>query len=308
MGAVGKILVFLNLIFSVVTSGLIVMVFTTRTSWKAEFEKVKNVALVAEAAYKSEKLARDNDLRSRDSQIKSLAEEKGVLTSQHADDAKAIADLRKDVSKAQADNATQVATNTALSNELGSLKSERDTLTKQAVALRNKNIEQQKEINDQKQIATNNKIEADAQTAKAQRLLNRVEELERNNTQLTSRLNALGGGGAGGSSSSILNPPPTPAPRDVKGTVRAVGTTGLTVVNLGSDSGISAGNKLEVYRVDADNPARSVYLGELVISRTEPKQAVGQFYPKNVARPDQRLPKVGDIVSTTLGSGNSSNR
>jgi len=54
--------------------------------------------------------------------------------------------------------------------------------------------------------------------------------------------------------------------------------------------------------VDPRDPLKSLYLGELIISRTEPKQAVGQFYPKYNAKPDERLPKVDDVVSTGLGS------
>ena len=136
---------------------------------------------------------------------------------------------------------------------------------------------------------------------RVRRLLDKVEELEKNVTQLTSKIVQLGGD-RGGSSTSLLNPPPTPAPRDVYGTVMAVGTGGLTIISIGSDSGLSSGNKLLVYRVDAKNPKNSIYLGEMVVSRTEPKQAAGQFYPKPFAKPDERLPQVKDVVSTSLGS------
>ena len=177
----------------------------------------------------------------------------------------------------------------------------REILAKEAQVQRAQVLVVQKELNDQKLLATNNRIEADAQTAKARRLLDRVEELERNVTQLTNKIVALGGE-RGGSTNSLLNPPPTPAPRDVRGTVMAVGTGGLTIINIGSDSGLSAGNKLLVYRVDAQNPKNSIYLGEMIVSRTEPKQAAGQFYAKPFAKPDERLPQKGDVVATSLGS------
>jgi hypothetical protein len=141
-----------------------------------------------------------------------------------------------------------------------------------------------------------NRIEADSLKAIRDRLLNRLEDLEKNYTALQNKLNAIGGGSGG--NASLLNPPPTPAPRDVKGTVRAVATNGLTVVNIGSDSGISVGNKLDVYRVGPQN----IYMGELIISRTEPKQSVGQFYPKPFAKAEEKLPKVDDIVSTSLSN------
>ena len=40
MTVLGKILVFVNLVFSLVTAGLIVMVFTTRTNWNDAFKKL----------------------------------------------------------------------------------------------------------------------------------------------------------------------------------------------------------------------------------------------------------------------------
>jgi hypothetical protein len=39
----------------------------------------------------------------------------------------------------------------------------------------------------------------------------------------------------------------------------------------------------------------------MLVSRTEPKQAVGQFTPKPFAKPNERLPKQNDVVSTSLG-------
>lgn len=302
MTAVGKTLVFLNLIFSVATAGLIVMVFTTRASWKAEYEKVKNVAVVAEAAYKSEKTARENDVKSRDSLIKSQADTIAAVTSERNEMRQRNDSLSAEIIKERKEKGDAQANHAALSQEVTSLKVERDTLTAEAVNLRGRVLAIQKELNDQKLLAVNNRIEADSFKAKSDRLLARLEEVEKNLTVANNRLNALGATGATGREPSLLTPPPTPAPRDVKGTVTAVGTGGLTVVNIGSDSGLSAGNKLDVYRVDPKEPLKSLYLGELVISRTEPKQAVGQFYAKPFAKPDERLPKVKDVVSTSLGS------
>ncbi|MCE9532508.1 MAG: hypothetical protein K8T89_15515 [Planctomycetes bacterium] len=304
MTSVGKILVFMNLLMSVATSGMIVLVFTTRTNWKNEYEKVKNVALVAEASYKTEKIAHSNDIISRNAQISSLGKQNDSLVTERnkiRDEMTAQEVLYKK-ERLRADQA--VATLTTQSQEIIALKSEREILSKEANDQRAIVLERQRELNEQRVLATNNKIEADSQKQRAERLLSRVEELEKNNTQLANKLNSLGGssGSGTGSTASILNPPPVAAPRDVFGTVRAVATSGLTVINIGSDSGISTGNKLFIYRVDEQNPKNSLYLGEMVVSRTEPKQAVGQFYPKPFAKPDERVPKIDDVVSTSLGS------
>jgi hypothetical protein len=301
MTSVGKILVFMNLLMSIATSAMIVLIYTSRTRYAVEYEKAKNVALVAEAAYKTEKQAHDNDVRNRDSQIDSLAKINQAVTTERNDLLTEKKDMSAQLAVERNEREVAQATNKALSGELTSQKAERDILTADAQTQRAKVLEVQKDLNDTRLLAVNNRIEADAQTQKARRLLDRVEELERNNTTLTNQIKSLGAT-ASASGNSLLNPPAIPAPRDVRGTVRAVATSGLTVVSIGSDSGISAGNKLYIMRIDTQNPANSLYLGELVISRVEPKQAVGQFYPKPFAKPDERLPKENDMVSTSMGS------
>jgi len=301
MTSVGKILVFLNLLMSLAVAAMIVLIFTSRTRWAAEYEKARNSALVAEAAYKTEKLAHESDVKSRDNQIDSLGKVNLTLATERDDLKKANRDLSDVNDKKSEEISKEQGINTTLRGEVDTLKAERGTLTADAQAQRAKVIETQQLLNTARLDAQNKEIEANAQTQKARRLLERLEEVEKNNTQLVNKINSLGGAGAS-SADSILKPAPTPAPRDVYGTVKAVATSGLTVINIGSDSGISAGNKLLIYRPDNQNPKNSLYLGELVVSRTEPKQAVGQFYPKPFAKPDERLPKENDVVSTSLGS------
>jgi len=301
MTAVGKILVVMNLLFSVACVALIVQVFSTRTNWKNEYEKVARLALVAEAAYKQEKLAHEADLRGRDSQV--VTQEN--LQKESETNSKTADTRREEVEKSNRDF---VAENKKLANDraildtqVETLQKERDLLVKDRETVRARVLEVQKELNEQRLFATNKQIESDSLGARNRRMADRIEELERDSASMRARLNA-GGGGAQTGQPSILSPGPVAPPRDVKGTVRAVASSGLTVINIGSDSGLSAGNKLEIYRIDAQNPKNSVYLGELVLGRTEPKQAVGQFYPKPFAKPDERLPKVDDIASTSLGN------
>ena len=56
MNTLGKTLVFLNLIFSVLTGALIVMVFATRTNWKLGYDR-KDQALQIERADKVKAVA-----------------------------------------------------------------------------------------------------------------------------------------------------------------------------------------------------------------------------------------------------------
>ena len=62
----GRLLVFMNLVFSVITGALIVFVFTTRANWVAAYKDAEAKAKTAEAAYKSERGAHDSDVRQKD--------------------------------------------------------------------------------------------------------------------------------------------------------------------------------------------------------------------------------------------------
>src|SRR5262245_33978944 len=49
MTVLGKILVFVNLVFSLITGALIIMVFATRTNWKAGFDDLNKKYTVQQA-------------------------------------------------------------------------------------------------------------------------------------------------------------------------------------------------------------------------------------------------------------------
>jgi hypothetical protein len=296
MTVVGKVLVIMCLLLSVLTCGMIALVFVTRTNWKTEYEKMRNVALVAEAAYKTEKQAHETDNKAHEGREEAKDNENRLLSTLNNTQAEEIKRQQAQIAVEQGINKTSQTTNVASSSELLQQKAERDLLAKDAQEARAFLLETQKKLNEQTLAATTQKIEADTQRQRANQLLVRVEDLEKNLIQATNKLTSLGVIAAGSSDTSLLNRQPSPAPRDVKGTVMVVNAQGLMVVNIGSDSGISAGNKLYVYQMDPP-----VFLGEMVVSRTEPKQAVGQFKPKPFAKPNERLPKQNDIVSTSLG-------
>ena len=319
MTIVGKILVFLNFVFAVATVYLIAQTFVTKESWRKSYEEMKNRALVAEAKYAQSEVRAANVEKSLHPQIAEAnrraddeARQRKVYTGDKSVNPPVVGKYEEAVEQLTNldKKLNDVTTNHRASlAEILVLRDERNILIKQTEVARADVLKVQKDLNDEKRKSVEFQVEAQSFRQKAERMQARVEELEKNVTTLTNKINALGPS-AGVSAQSLLNPPPVPAPRDVYGTVKAVATSGITVISLGSDSGISAGNKLEVYRIDEKNPRNSVYMGELVISRTEPKQSVGQFYPKPFAKPEERLPRAedlpkgikGDVVSTGLGN------
>lgn len=319
MTAVGKVLVFLNFVFSIAVVYFLAQTFVTRDNWRKKYEEQKNLNLIIEAKYK------ERDVRA-DTEVKAVHPENAEMARRLEDVEKRLKFYEGDKTVNPAvpgkyEQATDqiaelekqkkaIQTNlTATESEIAVLRDERVILVKQAETERANVLAIQKKLNDEMRKTVEVTIDRDQFKQKSERMLTRVEELEKQVTTLTNTINSLGPI-AGKSARSLLTPPPVPAPPDVYGTVKAVATSGITVISLGSDSGISAGNKLEVYRIDEKNPRNSVYMGELIVSRTEPKQAVGQFYPKPFAKPEERLPRAddpakgvkGDVVTTGLNN------
>src|ERR1700733_14376876 len=81
MTVFGKILVFMNLLFSVVTGALIVFVFTTRANWVAAYGDAKAKAEANEKVYLAEKVAHDNDRKQAEASDAALRAEVTALRS-----------------------------------------------------------------------------------------------------------------------------------------------------------------------------------------------------------------------------------
>src|SRR5262245_4441300 len=213
----GKILVFMNLVFAVVTGALIVFVFTTRTSWQTAYVDAKAKAEAAETAYKAERASHENDLKQRDSasasdkaEIERMQKELGNVQAENERLAKATADQANLTNKsASNEKATQ--------EEIKQLKVERDDMVKEQGDLRSRIVNQQKEIDSWRNTAVNADLQAKNLLQKNNRLLRSVEEL----TLKVRDLESIGTGltGSGGSGGSIVEPPPRSAPGGVRGKV-----------------------------------------------------------------------------------------
>ncbi len=266
-------------------------VFTTRASWHTAYADAKQKAEAAAAAYKSEKASHQNDLAQ-------LAEEAKGSTAE-------IDRLKKEVANVQAENdrlakaaASQQnltdkanTTEKVLQEELKQIKTERDDIIKEKDDLRNRIVNQQKEIDRWRNTAVNADLQAKNLLQKNNNLLRSVEDL----TVKVRDLESTGAGlvGNGGAGTSIVEPPPRAAPGGVRGKVTYVGSagSGLAQVDVGSDSGLSAGNVLTVYQ-------GSEYKGDLKLTSVLPKSAVGKFTPA------KRTSKIvaGDKVITSFSS------
>ncbi|WP_020470497.1 hypothetical protein [Zavarzinella formosa] len=291
MTAFGKILVFMNLLFSVVTGFLIIMVFDKRTDWKTKYDKMERRAEAAELSYKAEKMSHDNDLKQKDSSSSSLVVEVASLKDRLSS---SQADSEANLKKAQEQEklaSTYLVDSQKIQAEMAQVREERQRLIDEKQAQRVALVKVQQEVDDQRVKYVNADLMAKALQSKNTNLLRQLEELtvklrdvEQGNTVLV---------GGSSNSNSVLNPPPKAAPPGVRGRVTAVGREGtfLAQINVGSDSGVTSGNVLTVFRGDT-------YVGDLTITGTEPKIAVGKFVPAKRTLAIQ----VDDSVITSFSS------
>jgi cell shape-determining protein MreC len=282
----GKLLVFLNLVFSIATGALIVFVFTTRANWVAAYKDAEAKVKTAEQAYKSEKAAHENDLRQKEAEMAGQKEQVKQLTTAVETAQQEARSARELATKNEGLSATGQASQAKLQAELAQIREERDGLVKQQNELRARIVSIQQELDKQVEKAVLADLRARNMEQKASNLLRQVEELTVRNRELEANPLAPGGGGG-----RTVEEGTTTAPAGVRGKVTDVGTN-LAQIDIGSDSGLSQGNSLVVYRGNE-------WVGDLTLTRVEAKQAVGKFTP---ARRGAEVKK-GDLVITSFTGG-----
>ncbi len=291
MTAVGKILVFLNLVFSLVVGGLVVFAYIARTQWADAYKKLEaqNQVLNASATtYKSliDKAREDANAEIAKANAEKNSAQKDLMTANQT-----IAQLRDENIKlrGQVGKDTTLATKYTVEvekrqDDVAKLRSTLDLTQKKVIDVEKRNAELVHE-------ATVAQIERRA----TQDLANRAEkELQRLQKELV-RMRANGGGTAtarvGGK-----NPPPEP----VEGLVKNTDPSGLMTLTIGSDAGLTKGHTLELFRLNTAMPSQSKYLGTVRIVESTPHESVAQ--------PVSRLsgaPQAGDRVANEIQNGGS---
>ena len=272
MTVFGKILVFMNLLFSVVTGALIVYVFTTRSNWVAAYNDAKTKAEAVEKAYQAEHTSHENDRKQAESAQAALGEQVGLLDKQIAVLRDETERLRKTADAQTNLNNTSAAEAKRLQAELDQQKSERDALVAEKESLRKRIIDIQKELDGWRSTAITSDLEAKNMRQRVTNLLRQVEELTARTRELEAAAPGAGGGSRG--TGSAAEEVAKAAPPGVRGKVTGIGINGLAQINIGSDSGLSPGNSLIVFRGNE-------YLGDLKLTAVDPKVAVGRFEPKS---------------------------
>lgn len=298
MTVIGKILVFFVFIFSVAMAGLTVWTFTTRYNWKAYADNAINEAKKAEEAFKKERAAHEANLKAAGAAVAQL--ESALKNEQTRTEAET---RRANELQSKIDAQTNLATGSdanskRFESELAQRQEERNQLVKDKEDLQTRLVTLQNTINEERRRATEAEIQERSVRQINQKLLKDLENALVTIRELESRAAGLSTG-TGGGERSVLDATPRPAPPGVIGKVTEISkTSDLVVINIGSDSGLQAGHSLMVYRGDSgDAKIAPEYLGQLLLTRVDPKGAVGSFKPATASKKIMK----GDSVATSFG-------
>ncbi len=282
MTAFGKILIFLNLVFAMLTGGLIGMVYLTRTNWKVAYDKVSAAATAADASYKQLLTEDANLIRTKDQAVKKVESERDEQT-------KKLAAKTTEVEQLQGQLAATQRTNDKSSQTTVSVTAEIERSRAEVAQLRQQLNDRDTRINGLEQQLTrvrdesiNYKLNLESLKERFQNLLTQNEELQK---QVSSGTQGL----------AIRRPTDKgPPPENVRGTIKVVDGN-LATISVGSDSGVNKDNVLQIYRLSP----KAEYLGKLTILSATPFEAVGRIE----LAPQRPVIKVGDeVASRILGS------
>jgi hypothetical protein len=282
MTTIGKILVIINFVFSLLTGALILMVFQLSTNWESSYKKLKgyydvsqaNVKVYAQEAGEA-RLNADKEKNRVEGEKREIAKNLEKAVEELTIAKKNVDELEKQVKLSGL--STQNAT-----GELLRLKDELKLEQAKVKDREGKIVELAKTAKEQQDKAVQANIKARTFEERSISLTQALEQSTRD-LELTKQ----------GKSAARPGGERRPPPEDVEGIVKnSDAKSGLVTVSIGSDAGITKGNSLYVYRL-APKP---MYLGEIRIIDVNHHEAVGR--PMMAQRGGQLQP--GDIVASQI--------
>jgi hypothetical protein len=281
MTVFGKILVFVNLVFSLIVGALVIMVYIVRTNWAAEYTQLTKRHEVAQKA--TEVALQDK--------AKILADYDGLIKKAEADLKDAIAQIKAEQAKLEAET-TKFNTEKLRGDKYEALvkgsQVEVERRQSDVVKMRdslNSEIKKNNELvttsNQLRDAATAAEIQAKALKERNEQVVAQLQDMARDVARLKSA--AAGGAAATTTVRNGKNPPP----ENVEGRITVTDPSGLVKISIGSDAGLARNQTLEVFRL----APRPTYLGTIRILEVGATEAVAQPIGKLSAplQPEDRV-------------------
>jgi len=289
MTPVGKILVFVNLIFSLFVGAMGLMVFTADTNKNYEINKVqreRDVLKASNTTYQEESKALT------ESSASGIKENEVALS-------KAKVDL-EDVKRRMDDSEKKY-------NEASKKLNEKDIVLQTSVAELNRRQELNNQMREilKAEVKRNSDITKELEQTRSKEISESISAQtyratnERLEVQLRDMAKDFERVKSGGTSAlaQVNKASKNPPPDNIEGMVKDAAASGLIKISIGSDAGLAKGHTLEMFRLSAV-ASQSKYLGTVRILEVTPNEAVAQ-----PVRPLADKPIVGDrVASRILGS------
>lgn len=291
MTAVGKVLVFFNLVFSVVICAMIVQVYVARTNWVTAYKSLEEKAIAKSAEAEAEVNIQKSKVAAQRAEIGRLAKQLSDQTGEVARLEGELRDANTQLSTKNRQYEEQSDTTKTITDELKRIERERDQLKQRSDQQAIQIVSLTNQLNEQRDVANATQLKYESVREKNEKLVESNETLTRENRRLRFQI-ADGGPTPSGGGRSVLSPERTEVPRNVEGRIHSV--NGATIsINIGRDSGIQPGAVLDVFRRNLNNPSDSRYFGKLTIQESDAKVAVGRYQPYPGVR---ETPVAGDTV------------
>lgn len=289
MTPVGKILVFVNLAFSLFVGAMGLMVFTADTGKNVEIAKIVSELKVLKASNLTYQEENKVLLEGKDSEVKRLEKDIDKQKTDLEDKDRIAKDKQKQL------------------DDFSKKLNEKDIILQTAVAESNRRQEQNDQMREilKTEVDRNQKLAKDLEKSKSEEVSQRITALtlkstnEKLEVQLREMARDMERVKTGGSSAAaqlnkgMKNPPP----ENVDGLVKVADASGLVKISVGSDVGLAKGHTLELFRLSPLS-SQSKYLGTIRILEVSPHEAVAQ-----PVRALTDKPMAGDrVASKILGS------
>jgi hypothetical protein len=283
MTTVGKILVFLNLVFSLIVGGLVMVVYLTRTNWEKNYVKLEANYKAVEADRDQTVAEMDADRLDHNARLKTVTDER--------DDARKERDVAKRAqARAEQENAALKADERGKSAEATTVVESLEARRKQVLKLEEEKEQLRKDkiaVIEEKNKERAARIQADVDSryykARALELESQVKEAHRELIKMQ--------GGITGTVTTRKKGEENPPRENVEGRITRVDPEdNLVQLSIGSDSGLEPGHTLKVFRLHPI-PEQSRYLGVIEVLTVRPHEAVGRpLKPMAVPmRPNDRV-------------------
>jgi hypothetical protein len=288
MGAVGKTLVFINLVFSLIVAALIVTVYMSQTRWAAELKKseANNQVLVASNQAFQEQLlqvqkAAADEVAAASAARKKAEDERDFQAGMVKEKDAQILQMK---TRGNAGEALTTASQVEATRRQADTEKLRETLKKE----QDENARLVNSENKMRERAVAAEIQFRAASERADRMEKEMQRLAQDNARLKAN---VGGGAVARRGGTERNPPP----ENVEGLIKAYDpASGLVTITIGTDAGVTKGNTMEVFRI-ASVASQSKYLGTIRIVEAGHNYAVGQPVGRMLAPP-----QAGDRVASRI--------